>query len=522
MNLYVYRTFGHLNLFSGGHMNKCCRLRKSRDNWKQKAVDRAELIREMRKKINRMSSKIISLEATLKKRITGLSIENGNLQAICKTRNDGNIICLQEAAFIRALCVILTTSAILSFRAVSRILSLLSNLGVISFNWTPHFTSIINWTLRAGMANLWNVTPCIDPWVAILDCSIGIGTRKALVVLRVSLIALQKKGGAIGLDDCECIGIEIAHSWNGSSVETSLNKIFEKAGKPLAILKDKGSDLKKGVVLWRQNQDAGEVWVIDDIGHETANALKAEYAKTTAFKKFIEIIHKGAGQLRQTSLAFVIPPKIRTKGRFQGITKVAKWASETLKFIGGQGRAKTNSDIGQIRQAFSGLTKLSPFLKKFISTCTIVSEFQKLLKNKGLNQATYREGKQIIETLPKRSKVRKRLENWLDRVLSIQCRLGIGQTPLIVSSDVIESLFGKFKIIIQRNPMAELNRLIYVIPLLCGNHTLSDIERDIKQVSHYELQKTLQNEIPTTLRVARQQYRMGVPKSGNIPMLKTG
>jgi len=49
----------------------------------------------------------------------------------------------------------------------------------------------------------------------------------------------------------------------------------------------------------------------------------------------------------------------------------------------------------------------------------------------------------------------------------------MGDIPLLVSSDVIESLFGKFKTIIQRNPQAELNRLIYIIPLLCGTHNFT-------------------------------------------------
>lgn len=81
-----------------------------------------------------------------------------------------------------------------------------------------------------------------------------------------------------------------------------------------------------------------------------------------------------------------------------------------------------------------------------------------------------------------------RLGKGLDQVLQVQCSLDIVQTPPIVSSDVIESLFGKFKVIIQRNPMAELNRLIYTIPLLCGNSNVDDLDSAIKEVSHAKLQ----------------------------------
>ncbi len=101
----------------------------------------------------------------------------------------------------------------------------------------------------------------------------------------------------------------------------------------------------------------------------------------------------------------------------------------------------------------------------------------------------------------------------------------IGQTPLLVSSDVIESLFGKFKVIIQRNPMAELNRLIYTIPLLCGKTTIDSIDDALREVRHVDLIETIADDLPETLRSTRQQVlnvNKGVPKTGNMQRLDSG
>ena len=125
------------------------------------------------------------------------------------------------------------------------------------------------------------------------------------------------------------------------------------------------------------------------------------------------------------------------------------------------------------------------------------------LNLKGLNQATYSQAKNLLKRLPKRSEVHARLLSWLDRHLHIQCKLAIGQLPLLVSSDVIESLFGKFKTIIQRNPQAELNRLVYVIPLLCGTHTSSQIDFALRGCSHGEMLDHIKKTIPPTLRQQR-------------------
>ena len=129
----------------------------------------------------------------------------------------------------RTLCVLLVVGSIVSFRSVPRIMQVFQ-----PWLWAPlripHFTSVIHWTLRAGIALFEQVSTLSEPWVAILDCSIDIGTRKALVVLRVALSALERKQGAIGPRDCECIGLEVSHQWNGLRVSEALTRIFAKTG----------------------------------------------------------------------------------------------------------------------------------------------------------------------------------------------------------------------------------------------------------------------------------------------------
>ena len=108
---------------------------------------------------------------------------------------------------------------------------------------------------------------------------------------------------------------------SGDTVKDALTRAFEWAGEPRAILMDGGKDLQKGVRLYREQEDAKRIRVIEDVGHATANALKSEFAASIAFTKFLDILRKGAARIRQTNLAALLPPKVRTKGRFQGITE---------------------------------------------------------------------------------------------------------------------------------------------------------------------------------------------------------
>jgi hypothetical protein len=111
----------------------------------------------------------------------------------------------------------LVIQAVVSYRSVPRILNLFHLHAPLAIGWIPHFTSVINWTLQLGLGLLQQVGTIAPPWLAIIDHSIDIGTKKVWVVLRVTIDALSERGAAIQLQDYECIGLQIAETVNGET-----------------------------------------------------------------------------------------------------------------------------------------------------------------------------------------------------------------------------------------------------------------------------------------------------------------
>jgi hypothetical protein len=258
-------------------MPQLSKLIRSREDWKTKAVSRAGEIRDYRKTERRHLGKI----AELKRQVEELKQADEDKKTPPATVN---AVGAGQAAEVRALCVLLVVQAVVSYRSVPRILGLFDAAMPLGLGWVPHFTSVINWTLRLGLGLLSQVGAIDAPWLAIIDHSIDIGTKKALVVLRVRLDALLKRGAAIRLEDCECIGLKISERVNGESVALDLEAIFMCAGTPKGIVKDCDATLRKGVRLWSERQ--GEpVHVIDDIGHSMANALRDEFEGTPAYQR---------------------------------------------------------------------------------------------------------------------------------------------------------------------------------------------------------------------------------------------
>jgi hypothetical protein len=496
-------------------MNALARVGKSRDAWKQKATSRAREGRYLRRQLAKSRARVRELEL----RVETLEVARSGARAAPKAATESApLVDLADAAAIRTLSVLLVVQAVVSFRSVPRILQLTR-----PGSWTPHFSSVINWTLRVGLAALQAVCPIAEPWVAIVDTTIDVCFSKLLVVLRLPLAALERRGSAVTLADCEVICLKISPTWTGESVGQALGEAFAKAGTPVAILKDAGADLAKGVTLWQATAGQPPVKTIEDVGHVAANALKREFAETKGFKRFLEYVYAAAGRLWQSDLAFLAPRRPRTKGRFQSITRLARWAKKLKPLIGGAGRVDDETIAGRLRRLAGGLAPHQAFLSRFILASEVVERCLEILKNRGMNQASYRQIIVELERLPKASHTRQRLSRWARRQLNIQARLGVGQTPLPVSTDIIESLFGKLKIILARNPKAEFNRLSLVVPCLCGARTEATVAAALRDVSHRDLERWVRENVPPTSHQARLRFGRGemrpdwVPKTAQSP-----
>ena len=405
--------------------------------------------------------------------------------------------------------------AVVSYRSVPRILKLIHAKTAVNLHWIPHFTSVINWTLRYGLGLLKQVTTTSEPWAAIVDHSIDIGTKKVLVVLRVSLDTLSRKQTALTLQDCKCVGLSVSETVNGESISCDLIRIFEQTGNPSVVIKDCDYTLQKGIRLTAQASDI-ELPVIDDIGHVVANALKAEYGKSSDYQQFTSLTAKASARLRQTNMAFLIPPKLRQKGRFQSIGKLAKWGKKMLTTLDFNGPAEKSSPLEKLRDVFAELPSLTSFINGFAHTSQITSELMKTLKIQGLNATTYLHCKALLEQLNDDSNVRTRLLCWLQRHQAIHQQFP--NISLAVSSDIIESLFGRFKHVIERSPQADMNRTTLLIPTLCGRHDESTVINVLSRTPHNDLAVWEKENIPYTLRKKRQDFLVNnnIQITGNI------
>jgi len=229
---------------------------------------------------------------------------------------------------------------------------------------------------------------------------------------------------------------------------------------------DCGSDIKKGIVETVREAPNRAFW-ISDVSHCVANALKHYYAKLSIFRQFQSLCTRMRQRLQQTRFAFLLPPKARTKGRFLSASRQAEWGLQTLAYLEAKQR-EASSEVSALAEALRGLKSFKLFLMTFVRNTTCLNHVMKIVKTQGLSAQSIHACQETLSDLPGRSPIRKEVSRYLQHYVPV---VESRASPLLGSSDVIESLIGKAKQRLEANGRSELNKSILLIPCLCGELT---------------------------------------------------
>ena len=487
-------------------MSRITWFKESRNSWKTKAVERAKTICYLLKENRRIKNE----RDTCKKQLKGLQAEllqQKELQSCQRLPSD------RRSALV-FVCLQLFLVARISFRAVSRVLKALGK--TLGFPKAPCPQTVINWVSRLSLTRIQNAAPQIvhqrenlplsNGKIWLIDACIGLGSGKILAILALDGDHHAFSDGAPTLQQVSCVAVAVSDSWTGEKVVRFLKKVIASTGRPIAYLKDGGTDLAKATRLLSEQGEAS--LSIDDISHIVANLLKHEYQEHPQFENFLSCCGKASKNLKQTVLAFLAPPKISIKARFMNLQRLVRWADQVLRHSP-KGRAPKNSLLSKLRTSLNQLPDCRAFINRFLRDARPLLECQKVLKMKGLSYKSYAQCQPLIEKIPPRSPVRIGFTNWAKKQLEIAEQLGLGQTGMPISSDNIESLFA----IAKQHGTGEIKdayRMAIRLPALCGLLTKEDAERVSKMTV-----KEQQEMVPSFYSLTQQRQKIN-PNPGSL------
>jgi len=451
-------------------MSQLSKLQHSRDQWKHKAKQRGERERYQRKQTARIS-------AERDRAIQALKATQAHLRQLEAGRHGR---AAQPKVDVVSLALQLFLEARIGFRAVSRVLTLLAV--ALGIKRAPCPQTIINWVIRLSIVRIDSVrtlrgfplgqAPFSNGLIWMIDISIGLGTGKLLAVLAVDAHHHQLAPAALSLQRARCIGVCVADSWTGDAIAEVLKRLIAQMGRPAAYLKDGGSELHKAVDLLAKRGLASPC--IDDISHAAAGMLKRSYQHHPAFERFVSACGRVSGQLKQTLLACLAPPAVRTKARFMNVHRLFTWAERLLK-LSPAGGAKAGSILARLRACMDELPACKDLIKRFRADAQGLLGCQKILKTQGLCHDTLAQCEPLIDAMPSAA-LRLEFRAYLASQLDIAKTLGLDHVGLPISSDTIESLFGvaKHHGVGQTQDAA---RIALRLPALCGGPTREEAQQ---------------------------------------------
>ena len=259
-------------------------LQASRERWKQRALEAEKRLSE---KTSSTAPKSDSKEMVDSSETAPFSVVDTAPKAADHVYSTG-VIWFAILTYLQGLS---------SSRAMGQILD------ILGLSSQPSQTTILDWVYRWGLFILQSFPERRDDWIYVIDHTIALGNEKCLLVLGITVERLNQVGYSPCHQDMQVLGLEITSSSTGVWVAEQLESVAKKTGYPVQIVSDHGSDLCKGIELFRES--APECVATYDITHRLAIALKQELAEDQEWVRWISRCDSARQSLQQTALQFL-------------------------------------------------------------------------------------------------------------------------------------------------------------------------------------------------------------------------
>jgi hypothetical protein len=436
------------------------KLQKQCKNWKERSIKNSKKILAQEKRIRDLlksrlnwrtkyyAEKAITneLKQTLK------VLEENQERRYEKVTNHS--YCLEIILFT----IWLRSSSSISLEGVRRVINVFNK--VFDFDFPiPCKNSIRNWEKKHSLHRLDSVKAKVEgEWTIIVDESIAIGEEKILLILGVPL-SNYKFGDAVNFTDIKVLEVLISKSWKSKEISEVLNGLKSAGYNIKYVVSDGCCTLKSAI-------KSSELTQVPDCTHVFGNILKNEFkdlATYQSFDKACNLLHK------QTNIgadAVIAPAKYRSKGKFLNLYPKANWAKKmlTIMELPLSERAEILTQSMQNKLAF--ITDYKPLIQRLHLQCEITNKLSKILKNNGLSkQSVYICRTVIAEKYAKKmcliiaqesaqeqiqlsfqlttDTFWQKIEAYLSQGLELLKKIDLPR--IICTSDIIESMFGKYK-----------------------------------------------------------------------------
>jgi riboflavin transporter FmnP len=316
----------------------------------------------------------------------------------------------------------------------------------------PCYNTIENWVKKCGLqvyetagVSFQNVD-----YAVVVDESMMIGSEKLLLTLGVPA---EHQGRPLNCADACVLDIAIADSWNGEGVAAQIRKAGKKVGNnPQYVISDNASIMNKGVRCAQMSHQ-------HDISHSLGMYLERAYKEKSDFKEYVKSMTESKFKYNMKKIAYLLPPTQRTIARFINLSSWVKWSSKMLDIY------HTLTVVE--RKVFSFIPANASLIDELSDVTKCIERIEYICKHNGLSRATICQCQKEIEKYLLRGNLRmielgKCIVEFLRKEVLL---IGSNLVAHNNSSDIIESIFGRYKARKSTNKLNGVTPYVLFIPV---------------------------------------------------------
>ncbi len=386
-------------------------------------------------------------------------------------------------------------------RAVSRVFAILYH-KLNARTVLPEASSVRWWLQRLGLYALREPLPRGGDWVLLIDHSVQIGTLKVCVILGIRLCDIPYPRRALRFEDMLVIAVIPVEQSTGEIVDAQLEQATLRVGIPRQIVSDGGSDVKKGATLFAGRHS--ETAVTYDAAHHGAIVLKRRFEDDPQWSEYIGRLGQIKSRIRQTIDAFLASPNLRPKARYMNLESLLKWSRRILDLLDRDASGSCSSSRASERaeSRYGWLHDYRASIEKWSRWEATVRASVSYVRTRGLSVDSESALRDHLLELP---------SELYDETLATELESFVRESSaaagpdecLVGSTEVLESLFGKWKTLERQQSQSGITGLILSLGALLGTWPRSRIQAALEATPVKHVVSWCQDNLPSSVQSQR-------------------
>jgi hypothetical protein len=331
-----------------------------------------------------------------------------------------------------------------------------------------------------------------DDWILVFDESIGIGKETMLLILgiRRSQITFTRP---LSVQDMTPLSVKSRESWTGEAILAEIECCRRQLGNIIYATTDGSCTLKKALRL-------AQIPHVYDVTHAIAIMLEKLYRKDETFIKLTKDMGIMRLKLCCSRHAHIMPPNQRSKSRFLNLDIISQWGANVISVLDNKIIEKEERDL------LAWLVALKPFILEMQNIMATIEHLSVLLKHSGLNQKTYKACLKILKSSPQSTKQEVFNTLFIEYLNNNMKQRSIKKETLMCTSDIIETVFGRYKNELNQNPMNGITDMALIIPAMTSKLNQEEIMKAIDGNTVAQIKQWQKDNLCDSLSVKRNEF----------------